>query len=273
LKNNFIQRVATSAVFVIVLVGGSILHPISFLVLFAAISVIGIIEFYRIAVRGGLKPQVITGIAFGVSIFASNFLVAAKLATPEIFAVYIPFITLFMIVELLRNTENPFANISFTIFGAVYVALPFGLASYFVYSSAFGFEYNASILIAFFLLIWATDSGAYIVGSLIGKHKLFERISPKKTWEGFLGGALFAIIASIGISLYIKELQLIHWLVIAIITIIFGTFGDLIESLLKRKVHLKDSGNILPGHGGILDRFDSLFLAAPIVFLYLLIIK
>lgn len=269
MKNNFLQRVATSAVFVVVLIGSSILDPATFVLLFAAIIIIGLIEFYKIAVKGELKPQIITGIAFGLFIFASNFLVASNMLSNEIFAFYIPFLSFFMVIELLRNTENPFANISFTIFGALYVALPFGLISYLVYSPIFNAEYNASVLIALFVLIWAGDSGAYVIGSLIGKHKLFERISPKKTWEGFIGGALFALIAAYIISLYIKELHMLHWLNIALITIVFGTFGDLFESLLKRKVNLKDSGNILPGHGGILDRFDSLLLAAPVVFFYL----
>jgi len=121
-------------------------------------------------------------------------------------------------------------------------------------------------------LIWANDSGAYIVGSLIGKNKLFERISPKKSWEGFIGGGIFSMLAAWLISLFVVEISLIDWLVIAIITFIFGTFGDLIESLLKRMVKVKDSGHILPGHGGILDRFDSIIVSAPMVFIYLMVI-
>ena len=174
-----------------------------------------------------------------------------------------------MIIELFRDSEHPFTNISFALFGAFYVAVPFGLISYMVYSPVFDNEFNGSILVAFLFLIWVSDSGAYIIGSMFGKHKLFERISPKKTWEGFLGGGFFSLIAAFIISLLIEEIALIHWLAIAILTVVFGTFGDLIESLLKRKVNVKDSGTILPGHGGILDRFDSLLFAAPVVFIYL----
>jgi len=128
------------------------------------------------------------------------------------------------------------------------------------------------VLLGFFLLIWANDSGAYIVGSLVGKNKLFERISPKKTWEGFLGGGFFALMFAWLISYFVTEISLIDWLVVALITFVFGTFGDLIESLLKRMVKVKDSGNILPGHGGILDRFDSMIIAAPMVFIYLVLV-
>ena len=132
--------------------------------------------------------------------------------------------------------------------------------------------FSAIVLLGFFLLIWANDSGAYIVGSLVGKNKLFERISPKKTWEGFLGGGFFALMFAWLISYFVTEISLIDWLVVALITFVFGTFGDLIESLLKRMVKVKDSGNILPGHGGILDRFDSMIIAAPMVFIYLVLV-
>jgi len=271
LKSNFVKRTATSAVFVIVLIVGSALHPISFFVLFAAIVALGQIEFYKIALKLDHKPQVITGIFLGLAIYVTNFLVASGSSNPFVFALYLPVITLLMIVELFRDTEHPFTNIAFAIFGAFYVSVPFSLVSYMVYSPVFNNEFNASILIAFFFLIWTSDSGAYIVGSMIGKNKLFERISPKKTWEGFLGGGLVSLIAAFIISLFVKEIALIHWFVVAILTVIFGTFGDLIESLLKRKVNVKDSGTILPGHGGILDRFDSLLLAAPIVYIYLIL--
>ncbi len=273
MKSDFIKRTATSAVFVIVLIGCTLLHPLSFFVLFVAIVAIGQAEFYKIALKDGRKPQVITGVFFGFVIFVTNFLVAAGQVNSKVFAFYLPIVILLTIIELFRDSVHPVSNISYAIFGAIYVALPFGLTNYMVFSPAFGNNFNGSILIAFFVLIWASDSGAYLIGSMIGKNKLFERISPKKTWEGFLGGALFSLIAAWLVSIFLKEIELIHWFVIAILTVVFGTFGDLLESLLKRKVNIKDSGTILPGHGGILDRFDSLLMAAPIVFVYLLFIS
>jgi phosphatidate cytidylyltransferase len=272
LKSDFFKRITTSAVFVIILIGSTLLHPVSFFIVFLAIVAIGQAEFYKIALRDGRKPQVITGIFFGSVIFITNFLVASGNANMKIFAAYLPIVIAITIIELFRDSVHPVSNISYAIFGALYVAMPFSLVNYMMYFPAFNNEFNGSILIAFFVLIWASDSGAYIIGSMIGKNKLFERISPKKTWEGFLGGALFSLIAAWLVSIFIKEISIIHWLNIAILTAVFGTFGDLLESLLKRKVNIKDSGTLLPGHGGILDRFDSLLMAAPIVYVYLLFV-
>jgi phosphatidate cytidylyltransferase len=124
----------------------------------------------------------------------------------------------------------------------------------------------------FFLLLWTSDTGAYLAGRSFGKTKLFERISPKKTWEGSIGGTILSIAVAYGISklLGFDDVTTFDWMVIAVLVVIFGTFGDLFESLLKRNLHIKDSGTILPGHGGVLDRFDGLFLAIPAVFFYLL---
>lgn len=125
------------------------------------------------------------------------------------------------------------------------------------------------MLIALFATIWINDTGAYIIGVSFGKHRLFERVSPKKSWEGFFGGALAALAAGYVFSVFIPDLTLVQWLLFSQIVVVFGTFGDLIESLLKRTIGTKDSGNILPGHGGFLDRFDSMLLAAPVIFIYL----
>jgi phosphatidate cytidylyltransferase len=133
-------------------------------------------------------------------------------------------------------------------------------------------EFQPYILLALFITIWVNDTGAYLVGITLGKHRLFERISPKKSWEGFFGGAIFALISGYVFSLLITEINLIEWLIFSEIVVVFGTFGDLIESLIKRTVHVKDSGNLIPGHGGLLDRFDSLLLAAPAIFIYLSIL-
>lgn len=271
MKNNFVQRIATAAIFVLVLLGGTLLHSSALCLIFSIIVFIGMIEFYRITIKAQHKPQIISGLIFGVFVLISNFLIAANISDKILYFLYIPFVAVFLIVELFRKNKNPFVNVAITFFGAVYVSMPFGLLSYLVFYPPFGNHYNPAFLIGYFLLMWANDSGAYIFGSMIGKHKLFERISPKKTWEGFIGGAICTLLAAFFISKYLNELGLIHWLAIGIITFTFGTIGDLVESQLKRTVDLKDSGKILPGHGGILDRFDSILLSAPIVFVYLMI--
>ena len=272
MKNNFTIRVLTAIGFSVLLIGGTLLHPISFFVIFLTVVVLGLMEFYRLVKVAHIEPQYILGISLGVVIYAGNFLFANSLVDFKIFLIIIPILTTIMIVELYRQKENPFSNIAFTIFGASYISIPFALLSWFVSNPAFPEPYYPMVLIGFFFLIWANDSGAYIVGSLIGKNKLLERISPKKTWEGFFGGGIFSMLAAWLVSLYVVEISLIDWLIIALITFVFGTFGDLIESLLKRMVKVKDSGHVLPGHGGILDRFDSIIVAAPMVFIYLMII-
>ena len=135
----------------------------------------------------------------------------------------------------------------------------------------YGFP-TSSLLVGFFIVIWGNDTFAYLSGMAFGKHKLLERVSPKKTWEGTFGGALFSFIAVIVLSLFFKELNAFEWIGFALTIIIFGTFGDLFESLIKRTLGLKDSGNIMPGHGGILDRFDSILMAAPFAYIYIVFV-
>ena len=156
-------------------------------------------------------------------------------------------------------------NLAYFILGQLFIALPFSLLCFILYVS----DYQSIILLAVFITIWVNDTGAYVSGMLLGKHKLFERISPKKTWEGFIGGAFFALISGYVFSLFIPELNLLQWFIFSEIIVIFGTFGDLTESLMKRTENVKDTGNIIPGHGGLLDRFDSMLMSAPVIFLWL----
>ena len=272
MKNNFIKRVLTAIVFSVILIGGTVSHPISFFILFFVIVILGLLEFYKLVEVAEIEPQYLSGIVLGAIIFTANFFFAKGIIAFMLFLIIIPVLITIMIIELYRKKKNPFSNIAFTIFGASYVSIPFAILSWFVFHPGFTNDFYPWLLIGFFVLIWANDSGAYIVGSMIGKHKLFERISPKKTWEGFVGGGLFSLLAAWIISNFVDVISLKDWLVIALLTFVFGTFGDLLESLLKRMVKVKDSGQIMPGHGGILDRFDSLIIAAPMVFIYLMII-
>ena len=187
--------------------------------------------------------------------------------------IFIPLIIFVFINELYRNNKKPFSNIAYTLLGIVYIAFPLSLFNFFVFRGSPIVYYTPNILLGFFILLWAYDTGAYLFGVSLGKHRLFPRISPKKSWEGFLGGAITSLIISYFISTYFSELQFQHWIVISFIIIVMGTFGDLVESLFKRSINLKDSGKIFPGHGGILDRIDSILLSAPIVFTYLQLIN
>ena len=178
-----------------------------------------------------------------------------------------------LILELFKKGDNAIRNISNTFLGQIYIALPLMFLSLLSLKDNFDgtMIYNPILLMSFFSLIWIYDTGAYIFGITLGKHRLFERISPKKSWEGAIGGAIMALIASVGINyLFPGNLSLIQWLGFALITVVFGTFGDLVESMMKRYMNVKDSGQLIPGHGGILDRIDSSLVAAPAVVIYYL---
>lgn len=266
--SNLLKRSITGSLIVATIIGCIIFNPFSFYILFALISILGLNEFYNLSKKNNANPQKIIGIITGFVLFSSNFLYASGNIEAKIFLINIPFIVLIFINELYRKKEQPFINIAYTFLGILYIALPFSLCNYLVLQPSNEVIYTPHILLGLFILLWTSDSGAYVVGSQIGKRRLFPRISPKKSWEGSIGGAVFALIAAWIMSLYFKELILTDWLIIAIITVVSGTYGDLSESLFKRSIDVKDSGNILPGHGGILDRFDSVLLAAPLVFTY-----
>jgi phosphatidate cytidylyltransferase len=182
-----------------------------------------------------------------------------------VFSIYGLYVVLVLVSELFKQKPNALHNWAYFIMGQVYVALPFSLLNFILFIN----DWQPLVLLSVFVTIWVNDTGAYLVGVTLGKHKLFERISPKKSWEGFIGGALFALLSGYIFSMLIPQISLIQWLIFSEIVVVFGTLGDLIESLMKRTVDIKDSGNLIPGHGGLLDRFDSMLLAAPVVFIYL----
>ena len=161
---------------------------------------------------------------------------------------------------------------AFTFLGIFYVAVPFTLLNVVAFENG---NYNYQIIFGCLFILWASDTGAYFAGTFFGKRKLFERISPKKSWEGFFGGAALALVFTIGLPYFFEAigqtstLTLLNWIVVGLIIIVGGTFGDLVESLLKRSIEIKDSGDALPGHGGFLDRFDGLLISAPFIVAYL----
>jgi phosphatidate cytidylyltransferase len=267
------MRALTGAVFVIVLIGGILWRYESFAALFLLITILGLWEFYGLVEKAGAKPQKVFGTFTGAFLFialASCFW--ADYGVNLLWVFTIPLLFLMFIFELYRKKEQPFTNIAYTIFGIVYIALPFSLLVFLpAIGSHEGNIYQPMLILGFFLLMWTSDTGAYLSGKAFGKHKLFERISPKKTWEGTVGGAGLCIILAcvFGYFRSVWGLDTLHWIVVALIIVIAGNLGDLSESMFKRSINIKDSGTILPGHGGILDRFDAVLIAAPFVFVYL----
>lgn len=264
--NNFVKRTLSGILFVTLIVGSILLSRFTFAVVFAIICGLSVREFHRLT---NIQSNIIVNqwIAFfgGILLFLNTYLFKSGILPYTVFSVYGLYVVLVFVFELYRQKINPLHNWAYFILGQVFVAIPFSVLNFILFVD----DYQPLILLSVFLTIWVNDTGAYLVGVTLGKHRLFERISPKKSWEGFAGGALAAMLLGYVFSLFIPQISLVNWLVISQIIVVFGTFGDLIESLMKRTVNVKDSGNIIPGHGGLLDRFDSMLLAAPVVFMYL----
>jgi phosphatidate cytidylyltransferase len=277
---NFIRRTITGAFIVICVLGGLWLHPVSFFIIIA-VMIAGTQHEYYMMVRGtGIRPQTINGIIAGFSIYLISTTVAAGWLPGKSFLLLIPVFTAVMVAELFRKVERPFDSLAHTFFSILYTAAPFSLLPFAAFGHTGleplirmnGVVFSPGIPVGFFLLLWTNDTGAYLVGSAIGKHRLFERISPKKSWEGFLGGLLLTLLMARLIGGWLGVADITGWMIIAVIISIAGTAGDLLESLLKRSLGLKDSGTILPGHGGFLDRFDSVVVSFPLVYLYIAIL-
>jgi phosphatidate cytidylyltransferase len=184
-----------------------------------------------------------------------------------------------MVVELYRNQEKPFDSLAHTLFPIMYIALPYSLFPFAAFSRT-GLNsllphsqvvFSPGILIGFFILLWVNDSGAYLAGTSFGRHRLMEKISPKKSWEGFFGGMLLSAVTAWFLAGWLGVIDPVEWVIVSVIISISGTYGDLIESMLKRSTGVKDSGTIMPGHGGFLDRFDSTIISFPLVFLFILL--
>lgn len=258
------------------ILGGFWLHPVSFfltgLILLAGVQY----EYYQMITNSGIRVRTLAGIITGVAVYVIATLVASGIADNKAFLLAIPVMMLIVISELYRKETKPFDILAHTFFPFFYAVLPLSLFPFAAYgsngiASLLGhgdYPFSPGIVIGFFLLVWANDTGAYLTGVTIGKHKLFERISPKKSWEGFFGGLMLSVIAAWLLSGTLGVTGKQEWMLIAVITSVAGTYGDLVESMLKRSTGVKDSGAILPGHGGFLDRFDSTLMAFPLVYLF-----
>ena len=268
--SNFLLRTISGILFVVSIVGALIIGKTTFLIVYSGILILSMYEFYSLSLKARIKPQFFIGIAIGLTLFIGTYLFTTGRIEGIFMLGFVPLASSIFIFELYRKHKRPFHNIAYTFLGIFYIAFPISLFNFMVFdSSTLQYHYSFEILLCYFILIWANDTGAYLFGVSIGKHKIFPRISPKKSWEGFVGGLIFTAIVAWAISRYYHNITFAHWLVIGMITAIFGVFGDLVESMYKRSLDVKDSGKFLPGHGGVLDRFDSVYLSAPIVFVYL----
>lgn len=273
---NFLIRTASGAVMLIVVLGAMLLSKWSFMALMSVIAIGGMWEFYRFSQKAGYEPMKALGIFTGVVMLCAGLALSMFFDTANSgnalvllvasIAALVLIVPLMFICELYRKSATPIANIATSLLGALYVALPMALLIVIPMLLGDG-EWNPWIMILYIFIIWANDVFAYLFGITLGRHRLFERISPKKSWEGFFGGLLGAM-AMGWVAATILGASVPMWIGLALVAAISGVFGDLVESLMKRSVDIKDSGNIIPGHGGWLDRFDALILSAPFVFIY-----
>ena len=272
-------RAATATIFVIVMLVGMYGGSYTFVVLFAIITALCLWEFFEIVLEHQTiqdRVRVIMGIGLGITPFLMcSILNLGWIQEREVIVLYVsllffPVLFLLFLFELFAMSNRPFTNIAFLVLGILYIGIPFTLLNLVAFQNN---HYYANIAFGILLLTWMSDTGAYVVGSSYGRTPLFPRISPKKTWEGTLGGIAWTVIVAYFISLIFRELQLFDWLVVAAIVSVFAPLGDLTESMLKRSVKVKDSGSLLPGHGGFLDRFDAFIFLLPFATAYILWIR
>ena len=274
---NFIIRTITGIIFVAAIVA-SFLRPEAMVLLFSIVTGLTIWEFtglvnQRADVTVNRFISTVAGVYlfYAMTYYCSD--IYAGVAKSVVFIPYLVTIVYLLVAELYLKQQDPIQDWAYTMLAQMYIALPFSLLNVLAFNATNNglVAFNPILPLSVFVFLWVNDSGAYCVGSLIGKHKIFPRISPAKSWEGSIGGAVFVLAAAYAISYFIDQnmLTMPEWLGLGLVVVVFGTWGDLVESLFKRTLGIKDSGDILPGHGGMLDRFDSSLLAIPAAVIYL----
>ena len=281
---NFITRTITGILFVAIMVTGICLRGDAMILLFALITGLTLWEFTGLVnehVADTTVNRFITTAA-GVYLFLAFAGYCTGIVPPSAFIPYLLTLIYLFISELYLKQKNPIQDWAYTMLSQLYIALPFSMINVLSFQAdplSGQIAYHWLLPMSLFIFLWANDTGAYCAGSLFGRHKLFPRVSPGKTWEGSIGGAVIVLIIAAVISYFAgsdtslstlnAQLSMLKWLGLGLVVVFFGTWGDLVESLFKRTLGIKDSGNILPGHGGMLDRFDSSLMAIPAAVIYL----
>ena len=277
---NIIVRTITAVFFVAAIVT-SFLNPRAMTLLFSIVTGMTIWEFAGLVNdRPFISINRFISTVSGVYLFLAMAGYNSGLTPATVFIPYLVSIIYLMVAELYLKAKDPVNNWAYTMMSQLYIALPFSLLNVLAFrSNGYDIQYTYLMPLSVFVFLWINDAGAYICGSLLGRHKLFPRVSPGKSWEGSIGGGLLVVVAAVLIWYFTEQydvndlrLTAYEWAGLGIVVVVFGTWGDLIESLFKRTLGIKDSGNILPGHGGMLDRFDSTLMAVPasVVYLYTL---
>ncbi len=272
---DLITRAGAGTIYILVILMGVFGGRFSFLAVFGAVLGVGLFEFYRMVEKDTSHAiSKIFNIVLGEFIFLSVFLYLENIFTDALPVMILLYLLILIASAIFIRRQDVLHGIIYSVFGQVYITMPLSLLMLISYSHQNNITvegYYFLPVLALFVFLWVNDTAAYFIGSLIGKHKLMERISPKKSVEGFIAGIIFTILASFIFARLYPEISTAFWIVYAIIVSFFGTFGDLFESLIKRTYAVKDTGQLIPGHGGILDRIDSLLVAIPAVYLLFMI--
>lgn len=269
--NNLTKRAIGGTAYILIILLGTLGGYIPFTIVFGTISILATYELVSLIRKNqNSTPSPYISVIGSLSLFIGANLYWVTNMPQLLYSIPI-LLTVLLAIELYRKQPSALYNVATTTLAWVYVGLPMALIPLLIYSRNEG-QFHFYYLLPLFVMIWVNDTFAYLSGMLTGKHRLFERISPKKTWEGFIGGLAFTMASSQLFALQFTQLTSIEWLIYALVLVVFGTYGDLFESLLKRALGVKDSGTIVFGHGGILDRFDSTLFAIPAIVTYLLLL-
>ena len=264
-------RTVSGIIYLVLVIGSLFLGKYVYGIVFLLTGIMALVEFYDITGYSGSKHFVLTGIFASAGIFILSFLVASGLTGYRFLALASVIPIIMLIMALYSSKPDVIKTMAMLVLGILYVMFPLSLMNYLVFPASNNFEYTHRILLGILALVWINDTGAYLTGTLFGRHKLFPRISPKKSWEGVLGGTILTLLPAWWMDNLMGILNGFHWLCLASIVVVFGVYGDLTESLIKRNAGMKDSGTIMPGHGGALDRIDSILFVIPLSFIYLII--
>ena len=265
---NLIIRSLSGAIYVALIVLGVITTNWAFVAFSAIFTLLATREFLVMTKSDGTKLNLWVDVfcATAVVVLGGYFNVVQKTQSVQVIAaIFLVYMLLRSIIQLYNKKESPINSLAYSMFSFIYIVVP-------MLSMGTIYTQSQSLLLLAFVMIWMNDTGAFLVGCTIGKHRLFERISPKKSWEGFWGGLVFSVLSGVAYFYFVDQAQgLLFYVILGVIASIFATFGDLVESMFKRSIGVKDSGNLIPGHGGILDRIDSLLFVLPATALYLYI--
>lgn len=264
--SNLAQRSIVGLIFSVAVLSCAFMGPLANGMLFLFFAAVGLYEVYELLQHQQTNaPRWFKGMSVGVVVYMLVFLVQTNTVQSVWFWILPLLVAIIFIAELIKLDHLTLTNLAITMFGWIYVVMPLSLVN--VLPTLQG-AYDPIPLVGFFLVLWANDTGAFFTGKYLGKRKLYPEVSPNKTWEGLIGGSLVAFAAAFALFHLTHTLELLDWMVMASSIAVFGNLGDLFESHLKRNFGVKDSGHLMPGHGGVLDRFDGLFLALPVFLAY-----